>query len=45
MPSMGAKSLSIPLEQPEGIVAGEARCINPNCDARARKWVMFRRSC
>ncbi|KAK7514492.1 hypothetical protein IWZ03DRAFT_415897 [Phyllosticta citriasiana] len=44
-PSMGAKSLCIPYEQPkEGLVEGETKCINPNCQSKAKKFVMFGRS-
>ena len=44
-PSMGAKSLCIPFEQPEGgIVPGETKCISPKCGAAAQKWVLFGRS-
>ena len=43
-PSMGAKSLCIPFEQPEGIVVGETRCTNPMCERRAEKWCLFGRS-
>lgn len=45
-PSMGAKSLCIPAEQPEGgIKEGEGvKCINPKCGKDAKKWVMFGRS-
>ena len=43
-PSMGAKSLCIPFEQPEGIVKGETKCTNPNCGRMAEKWCMFGRS-
>ena len=43
-PSMGAKSLCIPFEQPDGILPGETRCTNPNCGQLAQKWVMFGRS-
>jgi len=43
-PSMGAKSLCIPFEQPEGIVEGETQCTNPKCEAKAQKWVLFGRS-
>ncbi|GAB7350780.1 hypothetical protein MBLNU459_g1321t2 [Dothideomycetes sp. NU459] len=42
-PSMGAKSLCIPFEQPEGIT-GETKCTNPKCEKKAQKWVMFGRS-
>jgi len=43
-PSMGAKSLCIPFEQPEGIQEGVTKCVNPECSAMAKKWVMFGRS-
>ncbi len=43
-PSMGMKSLCIPFEQPEGIVKGETKCLNPECNAFAEKWCMFGRS-
>lgn len=43
-PSMGMKSLCIPFEQPEGIVAGETECLNPECQGKADKWTMFGRS-
>jgi len=43
-PSMGAKSLCIPFEQPDGIVQGETACTNPNCTRKASKWIMFGRS-
>ncbi|EON60868.1 prolyl-tRNA synthetase [Coniosporium apollinis CBS 100218] len=42
-PSMGAKSLCIPFEQPSEIAEG-TKCTNPNCKAAAQKWVMFGRS-
>ena len=42
-PSMGAKSLCIPDEQPEEIKEG-TKCVNPKCGKAARKWVMFGRS-
>lgn len=42
-PSMGAKSLCIPAEQPEDIKEGQA-CINPKCDKGAKMWVLFGRS-
>lgn len=42
-PSMGAKSLCIPAEQPEEIKEGQA-CINPKCKHGAKMWVMFGRS-
>ena len=40
-PSMGAKSLCIPFEQPEGIVKGETKCTNPKCGKMAEKWCLF----
>jgi len=43
-PSMGAKSLCIPYEQPGDLVEGETECTNPNCKNKAKKWVMFGRS-
>lgn len=43
-PAMGAKSLCIPFEQPEGIKEGETKCTNPNCKELAKKWVLFGRS-
>ncbi len=42
-PSMGAKSLCIPFEQPEGIVKGETKCTNPKCESMAEKWCLFGR--
>ncbi|KAI0848900.1 proline-tRNA ligase-like protein [Daldinia vernicosa] len=43
-PSMGMKSLCIPFEQPEGLVHGETKCLNPECERLAEKFVMFGRS-
>ncbi|QSS64036.1 prolyl-tRNA synthetase, partial [Histoplasma capsulatum] len=43
-PSMGAKSLCIPFEQPEGIEKGVTKCTNPNCKRVAEKWCLFGRS-
>ncbi len=43
-PSMGMKSLCIPFEQPDGLVKGETKCLNPECDRLAEKWCMFGRS-
>lgn len=43
-PAMGAKSLCIPFEQPEGIVQGETKCVNPNCKDLAKSWILFGRS-
>ncbi|WPH04434.1 putative proline--trna ligase c19c7.06 [Acrodontium crateriforme] len=42
-PSMGAKSLCIPAEQPEPITPG-TKCVNPKCGQDAKMWVMFGRS-
>lgn len=42
--TMGMKSLCVPFEQPEGIVAGETKCLNPECERNADKWTMFGRS-
>lgn len=42
-PSMGAKSLCIPFEQPDGIEAGVTKCLNPHCEKFAEKWCMFGR--
>lgn len=44
VPTMGMKSLCIPFEQPEGIVKGETKCLNPECGAFAEQWCMFGRS-
>ncbi|KAK1769395.1 putative prolyl-tRNA synthetase protein [Phialemonium atrogriseum] len=43
-PSMGMKSLCIPFEQPDGLVQGETKCLNPECERLAKSWVMFGRS-
>jgi prolyl-tRNA synthetase len=42
-PSMGAKSLCIPHDQPEPIPEGTL-CVNPKCGQPAQQWVMFGRS-
>lgn len=43
-PSMGAKSLCIPFDQPtEGIPKG-TKCTNPQCNKMAEKWCLFGRS-
>jgi prolyl-tRNA synthetase len=42
-PSMGAKSLCIPFEQPSPIEKG-TKCLNPQCNRLAEKWCMFGRS-
>lgn len=39
-PSMGAKSLCIPFEQPTGIT-DETKCTNPKCSNKAEKWCLF----
>ncbi|OLL21686.1 putative proline--tRNA ligase [Neolecta irregularis DAH-3] len=41
-PSMGAKSLCIPFDQPEGIVKGKMKCVACNQDASV--WCLFGRS-
>lgn len=47
-PSMGAKSLCIPLEQPEPKIgsagANGTRCINPKCSKDPQSWTLFGRS-
>lgn len=43
-PAMGAKSLCIPFEQPEGIEQGKTKCINPDCTTPAKQWILFGRS-
>lgn len=43
-PAMGMKSLCIPFDQPDGIKEGETKCINPDCKAFAKSWVLFGRS-
>ena len=43
-PSMGAKSLCIPFDQPEGITK-ETKCTNPNCTNLAEKWCLFGSKC
>ncbi|KAJ5102079.1 hypothetical protein NUU61_004301 [Penicillium alfredii] len=43
-PSMGAKSLCIPFDQPEGLEPGVTKCTNPHCNRLAEKWCMFGRS-
>lgn len=44
MPGMGMKSLCTPFEQPDGLVAGETKCLNPECQGLAKAWTMFGRS-
>lgn len=43
-PTMGMKSLCVPFEQPEGLVKGETKCLNPECGNLAENWCMFGRS-
>ena len=43
-PSMGAKSLCIPFEQPADGLEQGAKCTNPNCELKAEKWCLFGRS-
>ncbi|KAJ0347790.1 hypothetical protein COL154_006770 [Colletotrichum chrysophilum] len=43
-PTMGMKSLCRPFDQPEGLVTGETKCLNPDCKDFAKEWVMFGRS-
>ena len=43
-PSMGAKSLCIPFDQPAGIEKGVTKCTNPACSKTAEAWCMFGRS-
>lgn len=42
-PSMGAKSLCIPFDQPAGLEYGVTMCCNPHCNSLAEKWCMFGR--
>lgn len=42
-PSMGAKSLCIPFDQPAGLEYGVTKCTNPQCNRLAEKWCMFGR--
>ena len=43
-PSMGAKSLCIPFEQPEEGLSEGTKCLNPECSNKAEKWCLFGRS-
>ncbi|KAF2645403.1 prolyl-tRNA synthetase 2 [Massarina eburnea CBS 473.64] len=43
-PAMGAKSLCIPFEQPEGGIKEGTKCINPDCTTPAKSWILFGRS-
>lgn len=40
-PSMGAKSLCIPFKQPGGLIKGETKCTNPQCNNLAESWCLF----
>ena len=40
-PSMGAKSLCIPFEQPQEGIAEGTKCLNPQCDNKAEQWCLF----
>ncbi|XP_071447313.1 bifunctional glutamate/proline--tRNA ligase-like [Hetaerina americana] len=42
-PSMGAKSLCIPFEQPRLVELGD-KCIHPNCTSKPKYYVLFGRS-
>lgn len=42
-PSMGAKSLCIPLDQPTAITAND-KCIHPDCNRRPKFYTLFGRS-
>lgn len=43
-PSMGAKSLCIPFQQPSVLDAGKEHCVNPECQQGVREWCLFGRS-
>lgn len=43
-PAMGAKSLCIPFEQPDGGIKEGTKCINPDCSNPAKSWILFGRS-
>lgn len=43
-PSMGAKSLCIPFDQPTTIEPDTKGCFNPHCNNMAREWCLFGRS-
>ena len=43
-PSMGAKSLCIPFEQPNEGLAEDTGCLRPGCNDRAQAWCLFGRS-
>ncbi|KRZ12640.1 Bifunctional glutamate/proline--tRNA ligase [Trichinella zimbabwensis] len=43
-PSMGAKSLCIPFNQPKPLQKGEKKCIHPKCNQPAQFYTLFGRS-
>ncbi|KRX87919.1 Bifunctional glutamate/proline--tRNA ligase [Trichinella pseudospiralis] len=43
-PSMGAKSLCIPFDQPKPLQKGEKKCIHPKCNQPAQFYTLFGRS-
>jgi prolyl-tRNA synthetase len=43
-PTMGMKSLYIPFEQPEEVVASETECLSPKCKLKAWRWCTFGRN-
>lgn len=43
-PSMGAKSLCIPLKQPSELNGTNTQCLRDGCERMAEKWCMFGRS-
>ncbi len=42
-PSMGAKSLCIPFNQPAQL-ASDTRCVRPGCDRKPQNYTLFGRS-
>lgn len=43
LPSMGAKTLCIPFDQPKEILK-DTKCVNPKCLKKAQSYVLFGRS-
>ncbi|CAH1392443.1 unnamed protein product [Nezara viridula] len=43
-PSMGAKSLCIPFEQPKPGISDSDKCINPKCSNKPKQYTLFGRS-
>ncbi|KAL1129824.1 hypothetical protein AAG570_012768, partial [Ranatra chinensis] len=43
-PSMGAKSLCIPFDEPNGGITDVDSCINPKCEKKAKFYTLFGRS-